>query len=150
MRYTPLFVGSAALLAPFAASFAQSDDGAAVLEEVVVTAQKRAENLQSVPVAVSAATGEELQRQGVIDVMALQNIAPGVQVSSTALGQQISIRGITSTNSTEVGDPAVAFHADGVYQGRPRSSSGAFCNRSSTRTVQPSTAFAVSPAVVMP
>jgi len=126
MRYTPLFVGSAALLAPFAASFAQSDDGAAVLEEVVVTAQKRAENLQSVPVAVSAATGEELQRQGVIDVMALQNIAPGVQVSSTALGQQISIRGITSTNSTEVGDPAVAFHADGVYQGRPRSSSGAF------------------------
>jgi iron complex outermembrane receptor protein len=114
------------LFAPFTASFAQTDESGATLEEIVVTAQKRAENLQSVPVAVSAASGAELQRQGVIDVMALQNIAPGVQVSTGALGQQISIRGITSTNSTEVGDPAVAFHADGVYLGRPRSSSGTF------------------------
>jgi len=121
-RLLALFTG---VLAPVGGALAQSSDTGA-LEEIVVTAQKRSENLQSVPIAVTAVTGEELEKQGVVDVLALANVSPGVQVSTGVLGPQINIRGITSTNSTEVGDPAVAFHVDGVYEGRPRSAAAPF------------------------
>ena len=126
MRNAAVLVFSSSLAVPFSGALAQEGTARAALEEVVVTAQKRSENLQSVPLAVTAVTGDELRRQGVVDVLALENIAPSVQVSTGALGPQINVRGITSTNSTEVGDPAVAFHVDGVYAGRPRSLSGTF------------------------
>lgn len=126
MRTVTMVFFSSSLIS-FSTVHAQEDTATkGALEEVVVTAQKRAENLQSVPLAVTAVTGDELRRQGVVDVLALENIAPSVQVSTGPLGPQINVRGITSTNSTEVGDPAVAFHVDGVYVGRPRSLSGTF------------------------
>ena len=123
MRQWPVFLS---LFAPLGSAFAQTSDSADSLTEVVVTAQKRSENVQNIPIAVTAVTGEDLRKQGVVDILALQNVAPGVQVSTGVLGPQINIRGITSTNSTEVGDPAVAFHVDGVYDGRPRAASGTF------------------------
>jgi iron complex outermembrane receptor protein len=126
MRRPVVLVFLTGALAPLGSAGAQTADAGDALAEIVVTAQKRAENVQTVPISVTAVSGEDLRKQGVVDILALANVAPGVQVSTGVLGPQINIRGVTSTNSTEVGDPAVAFHVDGVYDGRPRSASGTF------------------------
>jgi iron complex outermembrane receptor protein len=114
------FVGGTAVAH---AQTAQSNEPAA-LEEVVVTAQKRSENVQNIPVAVTAVSAESLQRQGSPNLQALQGSAPNVEINSSNAATGVSIRGIFSTNDGPQGDPAVAFHIDGVYLGRPQSTGG--------------------------
>ena len=71
--------------------------------------------------------GEELRTSGATNAVALSTLMPNVQISSGSSGStDISIRGIVSTNTTEVGDPAAGFHVDGVYFGRPQSSGANF------------------------
>jgi iron complex outermembrane receptor protein len=97
------------------------------VEEVVVTAQRRAETVQSVPLAVSAATGESLARQGVKNIVDLSSQAPSLQISNGGGGNaQVFMRGVGSTNTTVVGDPAVAVHVDGIYVSRANAISGLF------------------------
>jgi iron complex outermembrane receptor protein len=97
------------------------------VEEVLVTAQRRAETVQSVPLAVSAATGESLARQGVKNIVDLSGQAPSLQISNGAGGNaQVFMRGVGSTNTTVVGDPAVAVHVDGIYVSRSNAISGLF------------------------
>ena len=55
---------------------------AQMLEEIVVTAQKRSEDLQDTPVAVTAFTGEQLQQAGVFDAIGLSNVVPNVTVAT--------------------------------------------------------------------
>ncbi|HEV7448097.1 MAG TPA: TonB-dependent receptor plug domain-containing protein, partial [Steroidobacteraceae bacterium] len=52
------------------------------LQEVVVTAQRRSENIQSVPIAVTAFTAETLQTKGVTDIHSLSNLTPGVNLDA--------------------------------------------------------------------
>ncbi|SFK56635.1 TonB-dependent receptor [Caulobacter sp. UNC279MFTsu5.1] len=97
------------------------------VEEVVVTAQRRAETVQSVPLAVSAATGESLAKQGVKNIVDLSAQAPSLQISNGSGGNaQIFMRGVGSTNTTVVGDPAVAVHVDGIYVSRANAVSALF------------------------
>ncbi len=92
------------------------------LDEVVVTAQRRSENLQKTPLTLSAVTGEKLESQGIKTVVDLANQVPALQITSSGSGAaQIFLRGIGSTNVTEVGDPAVAYHIDGIYIARATS-----------------------------
>jgi iron complex outermembrane receptor protein len=92
------------------------------LDEVVVTAQRRSENLQKTPLTVSAVTGEKLESQGIKSVVDLGSQVPALQITSSGGGAaQIFLRGIGSTNTTEVGDPAVAYHIDGIYIARSTS-----------------------------
>jgi iron complex outermembrane receptor protein len=92
------------------------------LDEVVVTAQRRSENLQKTPLTISAVTGEKLESQGIKTVVDLANQVPALQITSSGAGAaQIFLRGIGSTNTTEVGDPAVAYHIDGIYIARSTS-----------------------------
>lgn len=83
------------------------------LEEIVVTAQKRAENLQSVPIAVTAATGDQLAARGIVNTMQLNTLAPGLNLRQTNGSFQPAIRGI-GTSST-VSESPVALYIDGVY-----------------------------------
>ena len=96
------------------------------IEEVVVTAQRREETAQRTPLAITALSSDQLVKQGVRTVTDLTNVVPGVQIGSTGGSVEIAVRGIGSTNNTEVGDPAVAFNVDGVYLARPRSAAGLF------------------------
>jgi len=92
---------------------------AAEIEEVVVTAQKRAENLQEVPIAISAFTGENIKESGVKNLTDLGKYTPGVEMhNDTALQPMYSIRGIQTNDWTVGSDPAVAVYVDGVYTGR--------------------------------
>jgi iron complex outermembrane receptor protein len=94
------------------------------IEEIVVTAQKRAENVQDVPIAISAFTASALQERAVGNVSALSNIAPNVTLdastpfsgSSSVLGAYI--RGIGSADFAFNIDPGVGTYLDGVYLAR--------------------------------
>jgi iron complex outermembrane receptor protein len=98
---------------------------APAVEEIVVTAQKRPELLSKVPVSISAITGSALKSEGVVSPLSISNLVPSAQISQ-ANGIQITIRGVSSPDGTEKGDPSAAFLLNGVYLARQQSLSGAF------------------------
>ncbi|MDB5716893.1 MAG: TonB-dependent receptor, partial [Sphingomonas bacterium] len=94
------------------------------IAEIVVTAQKRAENVQDVPIAISAFTSAALQERAVASVASLSNIAPNVTLdagtpfsgSSSVLSAYI--RGIGANDFAFNIDPGVGIYLDGVYLAR--------------------------------
>lgn len=90
--------------------------------DIIVTAQKRAERIQDVPIAITVVGAEALVRSGAKNLTELQGVAPGIFVSGNSGygAAPISIRGTAGTNSTLLDDP-VAVYVNGVYQ-----ASGAF------------------------
>ena len=97
----------------------QSPDANDAFAEVVVTAQRVAEPLSKTPLAVTAITGDALRSQGVTDPTRLGDQIPNLSIDR-ANGLQVTIRGVTSTDGTEKGDPSAAFLLDGVYIARPQ------------------------------
>jgi len=121
MKYAvrSLLCASAALapwfIAPPALAAEADTASGATLEELVVTAQKRSENIQEVPAAITAVSGTALQQRGFTQPEDLQFIVPSMQ-AGRLLGQTaITIRGV----GLNQGSPGVAIHVDGVYQPRP-------------------------------
>ncbi|GLS99753.1 TonB-dependent receptor [Sphingobium jiangsuense] len=96
------------------------------LDDIVVTAQQRNENLQKAALAISVVTGEELLEDGIVGVDTLQKNVPALQVANASTGNFIFIRGVGSFSVSPTSDPAVAFNYDGVYVGRSGSTTGAF------------------------
>ena len=94
----------------------------ATLEEIVVSAEKRDQPLQHAALAVTALPSRTLERQQVTDLKSVTTLIPNLQIgfSSTQAAFDLAMRGIVSTNRTEVGDAAVAFHVDGFYSPRPQ------------------------------
>src|SRR5438128_2520611 len=105
-----LGVSTLALIAPWAAQ-AQSE-GSKAPEEIVVTAQRRSEKLQDVPVAIIAHTGAQLERAAVTDIRDLVQLAPGVQIAGTGLNVAPSIRGVFSGQSDPGNDGNIAIYVD--------------------------------------
>ena len=99
--------------------FAQ-DDEAADVEEVIVTATKRETNLMETPLAVSVITQEQMALQGLSRISDLSSLVPNLVVGNSGedSGVSIAIRGVSSNNYTELGDPTVAVHVDGMYTPR--------------------------------
>ena len=105
-------------------AWAQDTSGQPQLTEIIVTAQKRAQNLQDVPVSVVALSAEQLQNAGVTNIKNLEALTPGLTVTSTTSENSTSvrIRGI-GTVSDNVGlESSVGVVIDGVY--RPRNGVG--------------------------
>ena len=89
------------------------------IEEVIVTAERREVNLQSVPVAVTAFTGEEMDAQGIVDIKGITERTPGFTMGVFNPGQpQFYIRGIGSNEDGAGGDQSVIVFVDEVYIGR--------------------------------
>jgi iron complex outermembrane receptor protein len=98
MRYQTILMAAtaAAVLASSGAVQAQDNDSN-VLEEIVVTAQKREERLQDVPISITAVTGEELQRRGATSLLDLQYSVPGLSATEYGPGQErVQLRGISN------------------------------------------------------
>ena len=88
------------------------------IEEVVVTATRRAENVQSIPVAVSAFTGEDLANLGVTETLDVAKIVPNfVAHNNTGLGtaNTYSLRGLNNTESIATFDPPVGTYVDDFF-----------------------------------
>ncbi|MCY4211555.1 MAG: TonB-dependent receptor, partial [Gammaproteobacteria bacterium] len=93
------------------------------LEEIMVTAQKREQNIQDIPVAVTALSGEQLVEYGITDMFDLQQSAPGLifDQSQTATTANFSIRGIGTSSQNFGLEPSVGLYVDGVYRARQSS-----------------------------
>ena len=115
----PLWWMAVSLLAPFAAAEAQDQR---VLEEVVVTAQKREQNIQDVGIAVSAFSGAQLEELGLIESTDIAHFTPGVSVSASAGDQsrQFSIRGVTQNDFADHTESPNAVYVDEGYIAAPQ------------------------------
>lgn len=113
-RDAALWISASVLaLSPAGAAFAQDDD------EIVVTATKRAESIQQVPLAITALDGELTREINLDDVKDLVSFTPGVTGNSfDSFIDQISIRGIITNDFGVGGDPSVGIFKNGLYQGR--------------------------------
>lgn len=107
-------------------AYAQAQDGAQsrIIEEVLVTATRRVTEVQDTPVAVSAFDQTSLDRNHVVNMLDLQALVPSLHIAQngTQNTPMVFMRGIGSLDQTESGDPAVAFHVDGIYSARSQGS----------------------------
>lgn len=94
---------------------------------IVVTAQKRAENIQDVPISIAAVSGETMETANILTVMDLGRVATNFQTvrSSNTGSTRIGIRGVGSLANTLI-EPSVAVFMDGVYVPRSGAILGAF------------------------
>ena len=119
-----LAAATTGLLSTYPAFAQESEDlSDVVFEEVVVTAQKREQNIMEVPVAVSAVTGQQIEQAGIKDVFDLQQNVPNLIIgrSQTATTTNFAIRGIGSTSNNFGVESSVGLYVDGVYRSRQSS-----------------------------
>jgi iron complex outermembrane receptor protein len=92
------------------------------LEEIVVTAQKRAQNVQDVGIAISVFTGEQMQRLGMQESTDIAALTPGVNISASAGDQsrQFSIRGVTQNDFADHTESPNAVYVDEGYIAAPQ------------------------------
>jgi iron complex outermembrane receptor protein len=114
MRYLSLFASSA-MAATIAAGAAHAQAGGATttIEELVVTAEKREQNLQDVPVAISAFTSKQRDLVGINTIQDLTNFTPGFVYNS--YNDRASLRGIGRLSNVHAVDGAVAIYIDGLF-----------------------------------
>jgi len=114
-----LAVVIAALTMQTGAAMAQqaSTDGAR-LEEIIVTAQRREQSLQEVPISIEAITGAELVLQGFREMDDLANFVPSVEIDFTTQEQDISIRGYGTVGANLSSDQAAPTFVDGIHYSR--------------------------------
>jgi len=94
-------------------------EGVYALEEIIVTAQKRAQSLQEVPVAVTAISGDDINDAGITGLADISRQTPGFSMTQFNLAEpQMFIRGIGSTQDSAGSDAPVAMFIDEVYIGR--------------------------------
>jgi iron complex outermembrane receptor protein len=102
---------------PSSAANPQTDLQASdTLQEIVVTAQKRAQNLQDVPIAATALSGDALAGKAVTRVSDLQFASPSLSVTDAGLTQSVNIRGIGLASGSPAVANGVATYVDGLFQ----------------------------------
>lgn len=110
---------SASLVAMPVLAQDRSDLEATDTGEIIVTAQRRAETLQTVPISISAFSAEDLTKSGVTGPADLERVSPGVVFAESGRDGQVFMRGIGSTRLSGAGaDPSTSIYIDGVYRSR--------------------------------
>jgi iron complex outermembrane recepter protein len=116
----PVFIVLPVRADPNSASAQQEDQGQ--LEAVIVTAQRRSENLQTTPLTVTVASGTELLNEGVADTASLSLAVPGLSYTLSGFSATPFIRGVGTTTSAAGAEASVATYIDGVYLSSPNAS----------------------------
>lgn len=99
---------------------APPSESATAIEDIVVTADRRERRLQDVPSAITAVSGEELQRQRIVDLSTLSGSVPSFSMTEgSSLGKELSIRGVTSVRIVDAtAEPSVGMFVDDIYISR--------------------------------
>jgi iron complex outermembrane receptor protein len=110
----------ASFLAASQAGYAQApedyEENTIATEEIVVTAQRRHENLSDVPMSITAVSAETLAKAGISSTLDLATVVPSLTMTKYGNGLQPSMRGISSQNSSAGDTSSVAIYLDGIYQ----------------------------------
>ena len=115
---------AATLLATLPIAAGAQETGGSALEEVIVTAQKRAQNLQDIPIAVTAFSAADIERRNLSNIAQLAEFTPNVifdtttSISGLSSGAAVFIRGIGQIDFGLTTDPGVGTYVDGVYMSR--------------------------------
>lgn len=119
------FVGvSLGALAFFGAAPAQAQDAATAegegsgVKEIIVTAQKREQRLQDVPVSIVAISGAQLEEMKITDLRSIQGYVPNLSVLNSGVNPVVFIRGFGSGPNNVAFDQEVSVYLDGIYGGR--------------------------------
>ena len=114
------FALSAALLSGAAQNALAQDEP--LIEEITVTAAKREQSIYEVPIALSAFEGDNLAKQGIVDIVDIGKFVPNLNITQFSAGHNSSanpfIRGIGLQDHLITTDPGVSVYVDGVYLGR--------------------------------
>lgn len=116
-----LGIAALALLAPVSMAWAQdaapADDSASTGNEIIVTAQRRAQSMQDVGIAIAAFGGDELKAMNVQSSLDVARLTPGVHLSGNVGGQnsQFTIRGVTQNDFNDAIEAPVAVYVDDGY-----------------------------------
>lgn len=132
-KFSVSLAGGVSVLALCVPAVAQQADAPAEVQEapaaadsIIVTADRREQAIQDYAGTAATFSGDELRARGIQDITDFNNVLPGMTVANNGGNVEIWIRGVGSSNNTELGDPAAAFHYDGVYVPRPSGIGSAF------------------------
>ena len=116
-----LFVFSAAhaQITADAAGAPNADTGGDALQEVIVTAERRPEEEQRTPISVTVYNASDLAREGVVDMESLAAADPSLQFNRNGGNGTLTLRGVSTNNTTEVGNPSVPISIDDFVINRP-------------------------------
>jgi iron complex outermembrane recepter protein len=119
MKHSLAMLLAASALAGPAAAFAQDApaESQGGLDDIIVTAQKRAEGLSDVPISISAVSGKQVESYGQTNLEQISSSVPNLKITPTAIANRIAIRGIASGDNKGF-EQSVAMFVDGVYYGR--------------------------------
>jgi iron complex outermembrane receptor protein len=92
-------------------------ENSAQIGDIVVTAQRREQNLQKVPIAITAITGDALRTQGLTRSTDIVRLTPGVSISASSAGEnaQYTMRGVTQNDYAEIAEGPIAVYVDDSY-----------------------------------
>ena len=96
------------------------------VDEIIVTVERRSQSLQSYAGTAAVISGEELSLLGINNFNEIDGKIPGLSIANNQGNIEVFIRGVGSSNNTELGDPAAATHLNGVYVPRPSGFGAAF------------------------
>jgi len=120
-KFNALCIGATALLLSVAPAYTAEPDvgrkSSALLEEVIITAQKRSQSIQDVGIAVTAFSGDQLKDFGFTESVDIARMTPNVAVSGSYAGQmsQFTIRGVTQNDFNDHVESVIAVYIDEGY-----------------------------------
>ncbi len=103
---------------------ASDADSKLILDEIIVTATKREAALQTIPLSVTALTGDQLSQGGVLDVTRLKLLTPGLNYGQTGVNAHVAIRGARTEGVLGNIQPIISFYSDGIYRAGTLQSTG--------------------------
>jgi len=116
IRRTAVSIAVAAALAgSFQSAIAQDQDDGRVIDEITVTASKRAAGIQDVSIAVTALTGEQMRLGGIEDITRLEHLVPGMRMGQSGNEARLAFRGTRTNNVGTEAEQVVGIFEDGVY-----------------------------------
>ncbi len=124
-----LLLTAASLSATMTMGVASTAQAQVVDDEIIVTATRRAESIQDIPIAVTAILPEDLEKQGVVNITNLASVAPSFASSNAQIASGsvvLRIRGVGTTSNNIGFESAVGVFIDGAYQSRPGVALGEF------------------------
>ena len=101
------------------------EDATEGVNTIVVTAQRREENLQDVPISVSVLDREAIREKEITDVSRLEQFIPGLRLARSGSAQRPAIRGVYTEAIGLNSDPRIGFYIDEIYQARPQQATAA-------------------------
>ena len=110
------------MMAPAGGVLAQDS----AVDEIVVTVERREQSLQDYAGTAAQLSGQDLKSLGITDMTDLDGAIPGLNITNNQGNVEVWIRGVGSSNNTELGDPAAATHMNGIYVPRPAGFGSAF------------------------